>query len=32
VTFTGGTPALTLRLADGSFLTDVSPATVTLVR
>ena len=32
VTFSGGTPALTLRLADGSFLTDVSPATVTLVR
>jgi len=32
VTFAGGTPALTLRLADGSFLTDVSPASVTLVR
>lgn len=32
VTFSGGTPALTLRLADGSFLTGVSPATVTLVR
>ena len=32
VTFAGGTPALTLQLADGSFLTGVSPATVTLVR
>jgi len=32
VTFTGGTPALTLLLPDGAFLTGVSPATVTLVR
>ena len=32
VTFAGGTPALTLLLPDGSFLTGVSPATVTLVR
>jgi flagellar basal-body rod modification protein FlgD len=32
VTFSAGTPALTLLLPDGSFLTGVSPATVTLVR
>jgi flagellar basal-body rod modification protein FlgD len=32
VTFAGGTPALTLKLADNSFLTAVSPASVTLVR
>jgi len=32
VTFDNGTPGLTLQLADGSFLTSVSPATVTLVR
>ncbi len=32
VTFSAGTPALTLLRADGSFLTGVSPATVTLVR
>ena len=32
VTFSNGTPGLTLQLADGSFLTSVSPATVTLVR
>jgi flagellar basal-body rod modification protein FlgD len=32
VTFSGGTPQLTLLLPDGAFLTGVSPATVTLVR
>jgi flagellar basal-body rod modification protein FlgD len=32
VTFAAGTPELTLRLADGSFVTGISPATVTLVR
>ena len=32
VTFSGGQPLLSLRLADGSFLTEVSPANVTLIR
>ena len=32
VSFSGGQPLLSLRLADGSFLTDISPATVSLVR
>jgi flagellar basal-body rod modification protein FlgD len=32
VTFANGQPLLTLRLADGSFVTDVNPSAVTLVR
>jgi flagellar basal-body rod modification protein FlgD len=32
VTFSGGQPLLSLQLADGSFLTNVNPSTVTLVR
>jgi len=32
VTFINGQPLLTMQLADGSFLTDVNPSSVTLVR
>lgn len=32
ITFSGGQPQLSVQLANGAFLTDVSPASVTLVR